>query len=126
MKVVKKVLMVICILVIIVGIFMLWKNGLNYADGYTQNILLETAKQYTIFVAISTVVILIYFMIRYSKKGVGKVFATAILGIIGSLALVLAVIAITRMSVTRLIFPIMLATYVSSLIVLSANFEENT
>ena len=126
MKVVKKVLMVICILVIIAGIFMLWKNGLNYADGYTQNALLETAKQYIAFIAISTVIILIYFMIRYSKKGAVKVFTTSILGMVGALALVLSIIAITRMQVTRIVFPIMLATYVSSFIVLSAKFEENT
>ena len=126
MKVVKKILMVICILVIIVGIFMLWKNGLNYADGYTQNMFLETAKQYTAFLAISTVVILIYFMIRYSKKGVLRVLVSSILGIIGAITLVLALVAITRMSVTRLIFPIMLAAYVSSFMVLSACFEENT
>ena len=126
MKTVKKILMVLCILVIIVGMFILGRNGLNYQEGYTQNILLETAKQYTFFIAISTAIIVIYYVIRYSKQGIIKVLVTSILGILGAMALMLAILAITRMQINRLFFAIMLTTYVSSIIVLSSNFEENT
>ncbi len=126
MKTLKKILMILCILVIIVGMYMLGAKGFNYKKGYTQNILLETASQYTFFIILSTAIILIYFVIRYNKQGIVKVLVTSILGIIGALALVVAIIAITRMLVDRLFFPIMLTTYVSSIIVLSSNFEENT
>lgn len=126
MKTVKKILMVLCILVIIVGMFILGRNGLNYQEGYTQNILLETAKQYTVFMAISTVIILVYFAIRYNKQGVVKVIVTSVLGILSAMAFVLALFAIIKMPITRIFFPIMLATYVSSIIVLTTSFEENT
>ena len=126
MKIAKKILMVICILLIIVGMFILGRNGLNYQEGYTQNILLETAKQYTVFMAISTIIILVYFAIRYNKQGIIKVIITSVLGILGAMALVLAIFAITKMPITRIFFPIMLTTYVSSIIVLTTNFEENT
>lgn len=126
MKIAKKILMVICILLIIVGMFILGRNGLNYQEGYTQNILLETAKQYTVFIAISTIIILVYFAIRYNKQGIIKVIATSALGILGAMALVLAIFAIAKMPITRIFFPIMLTTYVSSIIVLTTNFEENT
>ena len=126
MKTVKKILMVLCILVIIVGMFILGRNGLNYQEGYTQNILLETAKQYTVFMAISTVIILVYFAIRYNKQGVVKVIVTSVLGILGAMAFVLALFAIIKMPITRIFLPIMLATYVSSIIVLTTSFEENT
>lgn len=126
MKTVKKILMILCILVIIVGMFILGKNGLNYQNGYSKNILLETARQYTIFVAISTAIILIYFVIRYNKQGIVKVIVTSILGILGGVAFVIAILAISKMPITRIFFPIILATYVSSIIVLASNFEENT
>lgn len=126
MKTFKKILIVLCILVIIVGMFILGRNGLNYQEGYTQNILLETAKQYTVFIAISTIIILVYFAIRYNKQGIIKVIATSALGILGAMALVLAIFAIAKMPITRIFFPIMLTTYVSSIIVLTTNFEENT
>ena len=126
MKIAKKILMVICILLIIVGMFILGRNGLNYQEGYTQNILLETSKQYTVFMAISTIIILVYFAIRYNKQGIIKVIATSALGILGAMALVLAIFAIAKMPITRIFFPIMLTTYVSSIIVLTTNFEENT
>lgn len=126
MKLIKKILMIICVLVIIVGMFILGKNGLNYQEGYSRNILLETAKQYTVFMAISTVIILVYFAIRYNKQGVVKVIVTSVLGILGAMAFVLALFAIIKMPITRIFFPIMLATYVSSIIVLTTSFEENT
>ena len=126
MKTLKKILIVLCILVIIVGMFILGRNGLNYQEGYTQNILLETAKQYTVFIAISTIIILVYFAIRYNKQGIIKVIATSALGILGAMALVLAIFAIAKMPITRIFFPIMLTTYVSGIIVLTTNFEENT
>lgn len=126
MKIFKKVLIVIYAIIIAVGIFMLVKSGLNYSENYTQHLLLETAIQYTLYVGISTAIILIYFAIRYYKKGVLKVLLVSILGIIGTIIFVLAIMAILRMPITRLFFPIMIGAYVASIIAISAYFEENT
>ena len=59
MKTVKKILLIICVLVIAVGMFLLGKNGLNYIDGYTKNILIDNAKQYANYIGIATIIILL-------------------------------------------------------------------
>lgn len=126
MKIAKKILLAISIIIIIAGMFVLGRYGLNYANGYTKNILLETAKHYKFVASLSTAIILVYLVIRYNKQGVLKVLATSILGILGTVLFALAVIAIVRMPVTKIFFPIILTSYVLSIIALSANFEENT
>jgi len=125
MKTVKKILIIICVIIIAVGMFLLGRQGLNYVDGYTQNMLIETAKDYALYVGISTAVVLVYLMIRYNKQGAIKVALTSILGIVGAIALALAIIAIIKMPITRIFFSIMLVVYVASLIVLSSHFEQN-
>ena len=47
-------------------------------------------------------------------------------GIIGTIIFVLAIMAILRMPISRLFFPIMLGSYVASIVAISAYFEENT
>lgn len=126
MKTLKKILIIVYAIIIAVGIFMLVKSGLNYSENYTQHLLLETTKQYTLYIGISTAIILIYFAIRYYKKGVLKVLLISILGIVGTIIFVLAIMAILRMPITGLFFPIMLGSYVASIVAISAYFEENT
>jgi len=125
MKTMKKILIIISILIIIAGISVYAIMGFNYREGYSQSVLLETAKAYIPYLTISTIVILIYLMIRYSKQEVIKVILTSILGIIGAQVLVLSIITITRMPISKLIFAIVLAVYVTSIIAVSAKFEEN-
>lgn len=125
MKTIKKILTIIAIIIMIVGMFVLGRNGFNYVEGYSSEMLLETAKQYILYVSIATAIVLLYFAIKYSKNGKGKVLVTSILAILGTLVFTVAVIAIARMPVSRLFFPIVLAAYVSSLMMISANFEEN-
>lgn len=36
MKTTKKILLICVVIIIIAGMFLLGKNGLNYADGYTK------------------------------------------------------------------------------------------
>lgn len=126
MKTFKKILIIVYAIIIAVGIFMLVRSGLNYSENYTQHLLLETTKQYTLYIGISTAIILIYFAIRYYKKGVLKVLLISILGIVGTIIFVLAIMAILRMPITGLFFPIMLGSYVASIVAISAYFEENT
>ena len=125
MKTLKKILIIVCVIIIAVGMFFLGRQGLNYAEGYTQNMLLETIKDYALYEGISTAVILIYLIIRYSKQGIIKVAVTSALGIAGAMALVLAIMSIAKVPTTRLFFPIMLVNYVSSLLVVSSHFEKN-
>ena len=39
MKTIQKILIVVSLIVIIVGLLLLWKNGLNYIDGYSKKML---------------------------------------------------------------------------------------
>ena len=126
MKTIQKILIVVSLIVIIVGLLILWKNGLNYIDGYSKKMLLKTINEYTLYVGISTAIILLYYAIRYFKKGIIKVLATQVLSMLGSILFTLSLMSIIQMPINRLFFPIMLATYVASIIVLSASFEENT
>lgn len=126
MKVLKKILIVLAIAFIIIGMFLLGKNGLNYSEGYTKGILIDTAKQYISYLIIATAVILLYFAIKYNKKGVIKVLATSIIAIIATALLILAIMAITKIPTSRLFFSVMLGGYVSCILSLSANFEGNT
>lgn len=126
MKTIQKILIVVSLIVIIVGLLLLWKNGLNYIDGYSKKMLLKTINEYILYVGISTAIILLYYAIRYFKKGIIKVIATSVLGMLSSILFTLSLMSIIQMPINRLFFPIMLATYVASIIVLSASFEENT
>lgn len=124
MKTTKKILLICVIIIIIAGMFLLGKNGFNYADGYTKNILLDTAKTYIPYVGISTLIIIIYFAIRYYKQGIIKVLATSILGMLGAILFTISVITISKMPVTKIIFSIIIGTYVASILAITANFEE--
>lgn len=124
MKTTKKILLICVVIIIIAGMFLLGKNGFNYADGYTKNILLDTAKTYIPYVGISTLIIIIYFAIRYYKQGIIKVLATSILGMLGAILFTISVITISKMPVTKIIFSIIIGTYVASILAITANFEE--
>lgn len=124
MKTTKKILLICVVIIIIAGMFLLGKNGFNYADGYTKNILLDTTKAYIPYVGISTLIIIIYFAIRYYKQGVIKVLTTSILGMLGAILFTISVITISKMPVTKIIFSIIIGTYVASILAITANFEE--
>lgn len=126
MKTVKKILLIVCVIIIAVGMFILGRQGLSYVDGYTKNLLLETVKDYSVYIGIATAVVLVYLVSRYNKQGAVKVAVTSVLGIVGAIAFVLAVMAIIKMPINIIFFPIILVTYVSSIIVLTSYFEENT
>ena len=125
MKTSKKILLAICIIIIAIGMFIIGRMGFNYVEGYTESTLVDTLKSYSLYTGIATLIILIYWGIRYNKQGISKVLITSILGIIGAIALAVAIIAVTRMPVNRIFFPIILVAYASSIIILTAYFEQN-
>lgn len=126
MKTLKKILIILCVVIITIGMFFLGKEGLNYSDGYTQDLLLETAQDYLLYAGIATAVILLYLVIRYNKQGVAKVATISILGIIGTILLILAIMAMAKIPTNRVVFPIMLLGYISSIVVITYNFEKNS
>lgn len=125
MKTSKKILLAICVIIIAVGMFIVGRMGFNYVEGYTEGMLLDIVKSYLFYVGLATLIILVYLGIRYNKQGVLKILITSVLGIVGAIALAVAVIAITRMPVNRIFFPIILTAYASSIIILTAYFEQN-
>lgn len=126
MKTFKKILVVICLILIGIGTFIVIKNGFQYAKGYTKNMLIETAKQYIPYVAISTAIILIYLGIRYNNQGAIKIVTRTIVEIIGTIAVLLSILAIIKFPMSRIVFAIMLVAYVASIIVSTAMLEKNT
>lgn len=72
-------------------------------------------KPYAVPVAISAVIILAYVAIRYKKLGIIKVIASYILYIGAVEAVFLSVIAITRFPINRLVVPIGLVLYVTTI-----------
>ena len=108
MKTSKKILLAICVIIIAVGMFIVGRMGFNYVEGYTESTLVDIVKSYSFYVGLSTLIILIYLGIRYNKQGISKVLIISVLGIVGAIALAVAIIAITRMPVNRIFFPIII------------------
>lgn len=74
-------------------------------------------------IAISVVTILVYVLIRYRKQGVFKVLASYVVSILAVEALLLSVLAITRIPIGRWIMPVGLLAYIITLTVVTAKLE---
>ena len=74
-------------------------------------------------IAISVVTILVYVLIRYRKQGVFKVLASYVVSILAVEALLLSVLAITRLPIGRWIMPVGLLAYIITLTVVTAKLE---
>lgn len=72
-------------------------------------------KPYIIPMAITIIIILIYAMVRYKKIGIGKILVTYILSVGAVEAIYLSVLAITRFPINRLVIPIGLVLYVTTI-----------
>ena len=76
-------------------------------------------KPYILPIIISTVIILVYSIIRYKKLGITKVIINYVLYIGAVEAVFLSIIAITRFPINRLIIPIGLVLYATTVTVLA-------
>lgn len=83
-------------------------------------------KPYIIPTVTVTIIILAYYAIVYRKLGVIKVLIKSILTIVLSQLVLLSVLAITRIPMGRLTTPLILLTYVTSLIYTSGSFIKNS
>ncbi|MEI3356036.1 MAG: hypothetical protein V8R81_03005 [Clostridia bacterium] len=84
----------------------------------------DIAKPYIIPFIISTVIILVYMAIRYRKIGILKTLLTTISTSVAAQAVLLSIIAITRIPVGRLTIPMIVTVYMLTLVGLTTNFEK--
>ncbi len=124
MKKLGKILLAICALIIIAGIVLTIKNGFKFAEGYSMNLLLNTAKQYAIYFATTVVLVLAYLGIRYSKRGIAKTIAQSLLTIIFTLVLIFAIFMISTLPISKIIFTFLIFGYVSCILILTAYYEQ--
>ncbi len=75
-------------------------------------------KPYIIPIAISALVILVYVIVRYRKLGILKTIVSYILTVGAVEAVFLSIIAITRFPINRLVIPIGLLLYVTTITIL--------
>ncbi len=78
---------------------------------------------YIVPIAISVVTILVYVLVRYRKQGIFKVLALYVVSILAVEALLLSVLAITRLPIGRWIMPVGLLAYIITLTVVTAKLE---
>lgn len=75
-------------------------------------------KPYIVPIAISALVILVYVIVRYRKLGILKTIVSYILTVGAVEAVFLSIIAITRFPINRLVIPIGLLLYVTTITIL--------
>ncbi|MBO5349960.1 MAG: hypothetical protein J6A89_09135 [Clostridia bacterium] len=86
--------------------------------------LTDMAKQYILYIGIATVVILAYFVIRFRKLNASKVLVKSILLLVLSEVFYMAIIAITRYPIDKLIIMAAIAIYMIVATYLNKNFIE--
>lgn len=99
-------------------------NSDNIEIQYIPNMKLkDLVKPYIFAFSLSSVLIILYMMIRYKKLGAIKILLKTICSIIIAQAALLSIIAITRVPVGRLTIPMVIIVYIVTLFALTNNFE---
>lgn len=84
----------------------------------------DIIKPYIMPFVIATIVILLYMAIRYSKLGSIKIVSKTILALLVSEAVLVSVLAITRIPIGRLTIPMVLIVYLLTLLGITTNMEK--
>ena len=84
--------------------------------------LTDMAKQYLFYTIIATIIVLVYFAIRFRKLGIAKVMLESISTIVFSELLYMAIIAITRASINKIIIIASFAIYICVLTYLNKKY----
>ena len=84
--------------------------------------LTDMAKQYLFYTIIATIIVLVYFAIRFRKLGIAKVMLESISTIVFSELLYMAIIAITRASINKIIIIAAFAIYICVLTYLNKKY----
>ena len=119
----KKIFYVIALIIIIVGIVMFSLKGLRYGEGNSMT-LKDMATPFIVPVIISSVLVLIFYIIKYRKIGILEVIEYTIVGTVGIQVLLLSIYAIARIEVNAFIMPISMILYVLTFLVLTDIFEK--
>lgn len=88
--------------------------------------LTDMAKQYIIYISIATILVLIYFAIRFRKLGVYKVLIKSVLMLAFSEIFYMAIIAVTRYPIDKPVVIAAIAIYLIVLTYLNKNFMAET
>lgn len=88
--------------------------------------LTDMAKQYIIYISIATILVLIYFAIRFRKLGVSKVLIKSVLLLAFSEIFYMAIIAVTRYPIDKPVVIAAIAIYLIILTYLNKNFMAET
>lgn len=86
---------------------------------------MDLISPYILPVAITTVAILAYFIIRYKKLGIYNISLVTILTIVLTQLLVLSVYTIARLPINEYTMPISMIVYLISVIILTEKFEND-
>ncbi len=84
----------------------------------------DILRPYIMPFVITTIIILVYMAIRYYKLGMLKIVLQAIASFIIAQATILSIMAITRIPIGRITIPLVLATYVITLVGITTCFEK--
>ena len=93
-------------------------------NNIANNRLRDIAQPYVVIFAIATIIILIYMAIRYRKLGALKVVGHVLGLIILAGLLYVAILAITRYPINRLVMPVAMVIYVAIITTLTIMFEK--
>ena len=74
--------------------------------------LTDMAKQYIFYTIIATIIVIVYFAIRFIKLGIVKVLGTSILAIAISELVYMSIIAITRVAINKIVIIAAFAIYI--------------
>lgn len=85
----------------------------------------DIVRQYLAPTIITSIIVVLYFVIRYKKLGILKTLITALLTILGTQMIYLSIYAITRIPVNELAMPISMLILILSFIILAEVFEKN-
>lgn len=124
--IIRVVVVIVAIVMIALGIYTFSKKGLNFPENgiYTANNILEIAYPYIQKAVISTIIILIYLMIRYNKLGFVKVGILSLISLLVVQAVVLSIMITLGIAINRIFFPVLLAAFVATILGITIQYEK--
>ena len=85
--------------------------------------ILDLVIPYAMPVLITSLIILVYFIIKYRKFGMLKVTVYTIISIIGTQLLLLSIYSCTRLPINQYTMPISMMVFIVTILVLTEGFE---
>lgn len=121
----KKINIIIIIAIIMAGIIMTIVKDINYDYIYFNNIkLYDAIAQYIFSFVLSISIIFIYFLIRFKKLGIIKIFLTTIFSLIIMQLLHISIYPITRLPINITTIPISILVFILTIFWLTLSFEK--